>query len=373
MVSRMHPVPAWIRELPKAELHVHLDGSLRPETMLELAVDAGAALPASDARGIAAALLVRDARNLEEYLDRYRITLALLQSRDALRRVARELVHDVAADSTRYVEARFCPALHTPAMTEAEAVDAVLEGLREGEVATGCVARLIVCGLRTLQADVSERMARVALDAASRGVVAFDLAGAEAGHPAKEHARAFEIAREGGLHRTCHAGEGYGPASVTQALDDCHAERIGHGTRIAEDPALVERVRRERIPLEVCVTSNVHTRVVADPAVHPVRRYHDEGLVVTINTDGRLMDGITLVDEYATAHASLGFDADALRSVARNAARNTFLAGAEREAFLDRFENELDEHAARYPADREHDATLATDDAAQAHPETERP
>lgn len=358
MVTRMHPVPAWIRELPKAELHLHLDGSLRPETMLDLADAAGATLPATDARGVAAALLVRDAQNLEEYLDRYRITLALLQSRDALRRVARELVHDVAADATRYVEARFCPALHTPAMTEAEAVDAVLEGLHEGETATGCIARLIVCGLRTLPPEVSERMARVAIDAADRGVVGFDLAGAEAGHPAKDHARAFEIAREGGMRRTCHAGEGYGPASVSQALDDCHAERIGHGTRIGEDAALLERVREQRIPLEVCVTSNVHTRVVTDPANHPIRRYLDDGIVVTINTDGRLMDGITLVDEYTTAHTALGFGPDALRRVARDAAHHGFLEDAERSSFLARFDRELAEHAARYP-DASSEATTA--------------
>lgn len=331
----------WIQRLPKVELHVHLDGSLRPQTMIELADEAGIRLPARDAASLAEAMLVRDVTCLEEYLDRYRVTIALMQTREAIRRIARELVLDLAAENVRYFETRFCPALHTPAMSDAEAIEAALAGLREGSDASDCEARLIVCGLRTMPSETSTRMARAAVEARDRGVVAFDLAGAEAGHPAKDHAGAFDIARDGGLRLTCHAGEGYGPDSVRQALEDCGAERLGHGTRLHEDPQLENEVLERGVPLEVCVTSNVHTRTVDTAASHPVRRYLERGHCVTLNTDGRLMDGITLTDEYWLAHRELGFDANELRQVVHNAASSAFLGGAERQSLLERIEREL--------------------------------
>jgi len=337
----MQPTREWIRRLPKVELHVHLDGSLRPSTMLELAGEARCELPARDREELAERMLVRDASSLEEYLDRYRYTVALLQTEAALCRVAWDLVTDVAAESVRHVEVRFCPALH-PGVGDERAVEAVLEGLRRGERDTGCTARLIVCGLRTLAPSVSVRMARVAARYRDAGVVGFDLAGAERGHPAGDHAGAFAVAREAGLGLTCHAGEADGPQSVRQALDLCGAQRIGHGTRLHEDPALEESVREAGIPLEVCVTSNVHTRAVPDAPSHPLRRYVRRGMVVTLNTDGRLMDGVTLSDEYRLAHEQLGLDAAALARLALDAARSSFGTAAEKRALVDRLEREID-------------------------------
>ena len=341
----------WIRRLPKAELHVHLDGSLRPRTMLDLAEDARLELPASEPDALAEAMLVRDVESLEEYLERYRYTVALMQTPAALCRIAWELVEDLADENVRYVETRFCPALHSPGMREEEAIEAVLDGLHRGEQQGGdeerCIARLIVCGLRTLPSKVSERLAELAVRYRDRGVVAFDLAGAEDGFPAKEHAGAFAIAREGGLRRTCHAGEGYGPASVMQALEDCGAERIGHGTRIREDEAVLKTVRDRGVPLEVCVTSNVHTRTVESHEAHPIRQYFDQGIAVTLNTDGRLMDGITLTDEYRTAHERLGFSAEELGQVVLNACEHAFLPDSDRTALCTRVRRQLEEtHAA---------------------------
>lgn len=333
---------AWVAGLPKAELHTHLDGCLRPGTLLELAEEQGVRPPAPTPEGIADAMLVRDARNLDEYLERFFITVGVLRSAGALARVARELVEDAAADGIRYVEIRFCPALHGPEVGLEEAIEAVLDGLAAGERETGGIARVIACGLRTLPPATSVAIARAAGRYVGRGVVAFDLAGAEAGHPAEAHAEAFRVAARGGLRLTCHAGEAAGPASIRAALETCGAERIGHGVRLAEDPALEAEVAARGVPLEMCLTSNVHTRAVARIEAHPARRYLRLGIPVTLNTDGRLMDRITLGDEYWLAHTALGFEAAELVQVARNAFAHAFLADHEKAALLARVGPDLD-------------------------------
>ena len=225
-----------VHRFPKAELHVHLDGCVRPETMIDLACEQGVELDATTPEELAVQMLVANAASLEEYLERFGVTLSVMQTPAALERVAYEFVVDSAAENVRYVEVRYCPALHTPAMSLIEAVESPLAGLQRGEAETGTVARLIVCGLRTLDPSVSEDLARVAVDYAGAGVVAFDLAGSERGYPASDHAKAFEYALGHGLACTCHAGEGDGPDSIRRALHDCGAQRIGHGTRLSEDP-----------------------------------------------------------------------------------------------------------------------------------------
>ena len=224
---------AW----PKAELHVHLDGALRPATMIELARAQGIRLPADTPDALAKAMLVRNAKNLEEYLQKYEITLSVLQTAAALERVAYEFVVDVAAENVRYVEVRYSPLLHRPALTLAQAIEAPLAGIRRAVAETGTKVGLIVCGIRTLPPSDSLDLARAAAEYRTAGVVAFDLAGAERGHPAREHRAAFEYAAAHGMACTCHAGEGDGPHSIHEALHELGAQRIGHGTRLAEDPA----------------------------------------------------------------------------------------------------------------------------------------
>lgn len=334
----------WVRRLPKAELHIHLDGCLRPATMLELAVQQGVRLPARTPEGLAQRIHVRHAGSLEEYLERYEVTLAVMQSGGALERIAYEFVVDSAEDNVRYVETRYCPALHTRAgLRLAEVQEATIAGLRRGEKETGTVARLIVCGLRTLSPAVSLDMAKLAVDYRDAGVVAFDLAGAEAGHPAAEHAQAFEYALGHGLACTCHAGEGAGAESIDQALHVCHAHRIGHGTHLFEDASLEDEVIEKRIPLEVCLTSNVHTHAVTDLAQHPMRRYLDRGCVVTLNCDSRLMDGIRLSDEYWAAHTTLACDRDDLVRIALNAVESAFLPARDKTDLGARFRREIEE------------------------------
>jgi adenosine deaminase len=334
-----------LRRLPKAELHVHLDGCIRPATMLQLARQQGVRLPADEPDALARAMYVRDAHSLEEYLQRYQFTLAVMQTAEAMERIAYEFVLDSAADGVRYVEVRYCPALHTPSLTLAQAVEAPLAGVERGERETGTVTRLIICGLRTLPPRVSEDLARVAVDYRADRVVAFDLAGAERGHPAAEHARAFAYARAHGLPCTCHAGEGDGPESIRQALHVCGAQRIGHGTHLFEDPGLEEEVCGSGVPLEVCLTSNVHTRSVPGVSEHPMRRYLDRGCVVTLNTDSRLMDGVTLTDEYWLAHSALGCDRADIDRLILNTFASAFLPDTEKAPLIARIRRELEEIA----------------------------
>src|SRR5256884_3347094 len=331
-----------LRRWPKAELHVHVDGALRPATMLDLARKQGIKLPADTPDALAKAMLVRDAKNLEEYLRKYEVTLSVLQTAEALERVAYEFVVDVAAENVRYVEVRYSPLLHRPALTLTEAIEAPLAGIRRAAAETGTRVGLIISGIRTLSPAVSLELAQAAADYRSAGVVAFDLAGAERGHPAGDHRAAFEHAARHGLACTCHAGEGDGPHPIHEALHACGARRIGHGTRLGEDPALLAYVVEHRIPLEMCLTSNVHTRTVAALAEHPFKRYLEQGVVVTLNTDGRLMDGISLTDEYYLAHAVLGLSRQDLARVVLASCESAFLPEYEKVALISRVQSELE-------------------------------
>jgi adenosine deaminase len=331
-----------LRGWPKAELHVHLDGCLRPSTMLELARVQGIRLPADTPRGLAEALSVKHATSLEEYLTKYEFTLAVMQTAPALERVAYEFVLDAAADGVRYVEVRYSPLLHRPALTLAQALEAPLAGIRRGAAETGTKVALIVCGIRTRAAAESLELARAAADYRTAGVVAFDLAGPERGFPARDHAAAFAYAAQHGMACTCHAGEGDGPHAIHEALHACGAQRIGHGTRLEEDPALLEYVIARKIPLEMCLTSNLHTRTVPSIAAHPFKRYLDQGVVVTLNTDGQLMDGISLTDEYFLAHSALGLTKSDLARVVLNACESAFLPEFEKVALVSRVQSELE-------------------------------
>ncbi|MFC1661960.1 adenosine deaminase [Gemmatimonadota bacterium] len=331
-----------LRTLPKAELHVHLDGSIRPATMLELATRAGIPLPADQPAALSTAMKAGESGNLVEYLEKFATTLSLLQTPEALARAAFELLEDSAREGTWYVEVRYSPILHTQGgMSLEEAVDAPLRGLALAEEAFRIKTGLIVCGIRSMDPSTSLELARLALAYKNRGVVAFDLAGAEAGNPAREHRTAFQHAADGNLPITVHAGEADGPGSIAQALHECHARRIGHGTRLEEDPELTEFVRDFRIPLEVCLTSNVQTGVTPTLRNHPLRRYFDAGLVVTLNTDSRLISGTTLTEEYWLAHEHLGFGWEELKEISLMGFQAAFLPHDKKLELLERARGEM--------------------------------
>lgn len=329
-------------QLPKAELHCHLDGSLRLQTLIELAVERAVVLPAENAAELHEYMIVSNADNLEDYLARFSVTLSVMQDAEALERIARELVVDAARDGIRYIEIRYSPVLNTQqGLSLDEAVDAPLRGIATGTFETGTVGRLIICALRHLEPDVSSELARLAVAYKHHGVVGFDLAGGERGHPASVHSEAFAYARAHDLAVTVHAGEGDGADSVRQAVHVCGANRIGHATRLIEDQSLTQYVNDRRIALEICLTSNVQTRAIQSYAAHPLRSYFEHDQNVVLNTDNRLMSGVTLTDEYMHAAVALGFTFPELAVIARNGFESAFASWHERRTMLETFDREL--------------------------------
>jgi adenosine deaminase len=328
--------------LPKAELHCHLDGSVRPQTLIELGEELGVPMPRATADELRAFMRVDDARHLEDYLERFEITLSVMQTEPAIERIAYELAADAAAEGVRYLETRFAPVLNTRAGLDLGAVvDAATRGLERAQREHDVVARVIVCAIRNQPVDLAMEQARLALAYRGRGVVGFDLAGGEAGNPARRFAAAFQLVRDNDMACTCHAGEGFGPESVRDAVHVCGCDRVGHGTRIIEDPSLFDYINDRRICVECCLTSNVQTRAAATYAAHPFRAYFDRGLNVVLNTDNRLMSGTSLVDEYAHAASHLGFTLDELARVALNGFESSFLPYEERRTLIGRVQGEI--------------------------------
>lgn len=315
-----------LRRLPKAELHCHLDGSVRPQTLLDLGAELGIRMPRTEASALRDYMRVDDARNLEDYLARFEITLAVMQKAPALERIAYELVEDAARDGVKYLEVRYAPVLNTrDGLQMDEVVEATLRGVQRAERDHGTVTRLILCALRHQPVATAIAQAELAVAYRDRGVVGFDLAGGEAGNPATRYADAFTVAQKHDVRCTCHAGEGAGADSVRDALFGCSVHRLGHATRLIEDAALVTYAGEHRIPLEICLTSNVQTHAAPSLDRHPLREYYDRGLNVVLNTDNRLMSDTTLTDEYVAANAVLGFSFDELATVALNGFESGFI------------------------------------------------
>ncbi len=348
-----------LEKLPKTELHVHLDGSLRPETMIELAREYGKELPSWEPEALRDHMHVKDARNLVDYLARFDTTLSVMQTADALERIAYELAEDNARENVRYMEVRYSPVLNIQGgLTLDQAVDAPIRGLRRAEQDFGIRTAVIICGIRNMSPHTSMELADLTVDHRDRGVIAFDLAGAEYNYPAKKHREAFYKVINANIAATIHAGEAYGPESIHQALHYCNANRIGHATRLFEDPVLMQYVNDFRIPLEICITSNVQTKAVTSFEDHPVRLYYDEGLVVTLNTDNRLMSGTTVTDEYLRAHEHLGFTWDELCEIAVMGFQSAFLPYQEKMALVEKVRQDV-EAATQYtdPKNRPKTAT----------------
>jgi adenosine deaminase len=318
-----------VPSLPKALLHDHLDGGLRPQTVIDLAAEVGYDLPSTDPRAIQQWLSQERSGSLDRYLDAFAHIVALMQTDTAITRVAEEAVLDLAADGVRYCEMRFAPSLLTAGgLSHEDVITAATQGLRQGTVESGCLAYLIVVGMR----QHTDAAAVAGLAAASNDplVVGFDMAGPEIGFPAAAYAGACSVAAAGGLAVTYHAGEAAGPEEVRDAIRKCGARRIGHGVHLIEDTRVVDgeivacgeiatEVLERRIPLELSVTSNVHTGVVPTFADHPIGMLYRAGFNVTVNTDNRLMSGISLSDELSRLVDEHGFSRADLGQVTVNA------------------------------------------------------
>lgn len=337
-LSTAKPTREIVRRAPKVLLHEHLDGGLRPATVLELADRAGyTELPESDPARLADWFAAGAARgSLPLYLEGFRHTIALMQTPEALERVAYEFVEDMARDNVVYSEVRFAPHFHTQRGLGLDGVmQAVTKGINRGKEDFGVDVRIIVCAMRNLSAMLSMQMAELAVAWRGHGCVGFDLAGEEAGHPAKHHIDAFHLVKRMNCAITIHAGESFGPESIWQALQYCGAHRIGHGTRLIEDMVLYEGkvismgplaqyVLDHRIPIEICLSSNVHTGATPSLAQHPFPHYMEKGYRVTLNTDNRLMSRTTMTDEYMLAVEHFGCTLDQLEKITINAMKSAF-------------------------------------------------
>ena len=334
-----------IRRAPKVLLHDHLDGGLRPQTVVDLAAACGYQdLPAADAGGLVAWLTGAAPRGrLELYLDAFQHTVAVMQSRDALQRVAAECATDLADDGVVYAEVRFAPELHLDGgLNMDEVVEEVLEGFRVGSDGRSITVYALLTAMRT--AARSSEIAELAVKYRDDGVVGFDIAGAEAGNRPSRHLDAFEYVQRENFHITIHAGEAYGLPSIWEAVQWCGAERLGHGVRLIDDITfdsglpvlgrLAGYIRDRRIPLEMCPTSNVQTGAATSIRDHPIGLLRDLSFRVTVNTDNRLMSGVTLSSELAALTEAFGYGWADLQWLTINAMKSAFAPFDERLAII---------------------------------------
>jgi len=332
-----------LHKLPKTDLHCHLDGSVRLETVLDLAQKQRTQLPTFD-KGALRDLLVagEQVTSLDDYLRAFDITLSVMQTEHALERCAYELAEDAWRENVRYIEVRYSPLLHLRAgLRPAQVVEAVLRGLRTAKRELGIRYGVILCAIRSLGPEQSLRIAELCVAFKNRGVVGFDLAGSEVNNPAKVHRQAFQLVIDNNINCTAHAGESFGPDSVHQAIHKCGAHRIGHGTRLIESGDLMNYVNDHRIPLEICPSSNLQTRAAASWETHPVDFYVDYGLRVTINTDNRLMSNTTVSKELHLCHQHYGWSLQTIKEIIIAGFKSAFMPYREKADLLHEINREL--------------------------------
>ncbi len=338
----MHNLREELLKLPKVELHLHLDGSVKPETILELAYKDGISLPTQDLEELRKYLSVpEDCKSLGEYLEKFEFPLAVMQTGEGLERISYELCQMLAEENVKYYEVRFAPQLHIrKGLTLDEIVTSVLNGLNKGQDQFKLKVGLILCAMRHQPVDMNLEIVELANRFKDKGVVAIDLAGDEANFPVDDHAEVFLRAKEYGLHITIHAGEAAGAMSVANAIK-LGAERIGHGVRIQEDSAVIAKVKDMGVLLEVCPKSNRHTKAVSSISEHPVKKYFDQGIRVGINTDNRTVSNTSLVEEYLLIIEELGFTIDEIKKMIVYSAEATFLSEDERVQLVMEIKEEL--------------------------------
>jgi len=339
---------SFLRTVPKVLLHDHLDGGVRPQTVIDLARDQKyTKLPTKDS-GELATWFQRGAQrgSLPLFLEGFEHTCGVMQTEEALERVAYETLEDMKNDGVVYLETRFAPVFHQQKGLHNETiVKAVLRGLERGNKDFGVDYGLIICAMRSMDPKISQEIAELAVDFRSQGVVGFDLAGEEGGYPPKKHIDAFHYIQRENFNITVHAGEAFGKESIWQAIQWCGAHRVGHATRLIEDMkvkdgqvvsmgTLAQYVLDKRIPLEICLTSNVHTGAVSSLDEHPFGIFYRYKFRVTLNTDDRLMSGITLTDEYVTAAEHFGLTLDELEKITINAMKSAFIPYKQRIAII---------------------------------------
>ena len=336
-----------IRAAPKVLLHDHLDGGLRPQTIIDLAKEQKyIKLPTKDA-GELAEWFHRGANkgNLVEYLQGFEHTCAVMQSKENLERVAYEMMEDMKRDGVCYVETRYAPVFHTSkGLYNEDVVTAVLSGLEKGKKDFGVGYGLILCGMRNMKNTLE--IAELAVNFRNKGVVGFDLAGEEGGYPPKKHIDAFQFIQRANFNITIHAGEAFGKESIWQAIQWCGAHRIGHATHLKEDfifddkggiagfGDLAQYILDKRIPLEICLLSNVHTGAIDKIENHPFGLLFKEKFRVTINTDDRLMSNTTMTKEFLVAIEHFNLTMEDIEKITINSMKSAFIPYKKRLDFI---------------------------------------
>ena len=334
-----------IKKLPKAELHCHLDGSLRVKTIIELAEIQRVELPSKNEDELLKILSIGPSeKSLEDYIKKFDITLSVLQTPKSLERAAFELAMDCHDDGVRYLEVRYSPILHTKGgMQLSETVDSVKKGLAQAFNECGILTGIIICGIRHISPGHSLELANLSVEYKNKGVIGFDLAGAEENFPAKKHKEAFYLILNNNINTTLHAGEVYGPKSIHQAIHVCGAHRIGHGTRAIEDIDLLNYINDHRIPLEICLTSNINTKSVSSISTHPFKHYINEKIRVTLNTDNRLISNTSLSNEYKIAIDNFNLSENDIRTIIINGFKSAFLPHNKRRELIRKVVDELED------------------------------
>lgn len=337
--------PAFVHSLPKCDLHVHLDGSIRVGTIRDAANKMGVKLPTQDLKKLAKYVQAPpDCRSLSDFLGAFEVFYPALKDPEVLERISYELCEDAASENIRYMEVRFAPVLQVRAgFPMEEVVKSVLKGLKRGRRDFKIRAPLLLCCYRSEPPVTSIQTVNLALKFREDGVAGIDLAGDEAHFPVGERKKAFLIARKNDLPATVHAGEAGGVENIRFALDVLGARRIGHGVCLKEDPALLEKVKRKRIPLEMCITSNVQTQAVKEYDLHPFREYYDLGIPVTMNTDDRSVSNITLTSEIIRAIEYYQLSLEDIKRITLNGIEYAFISEKERANLKKEFEKEFHE------------------------------
>ncbi len=337
--------PALVHSLPKCDLHVHLDGSVRVGTIRDAANKMGVRLPTQDLKELTKYVQVPpDCRSLSDFLKAFEVFYPVLKDPEILERISYELCEDASKENIRYMEVRFAPVLQVKkGFPMVEVVKSVLKGLKRGERDFKIRTLLLLCCYRSEPPITSIQTVNLALKYKEDGVAGIDLAGDEAHFPVGERKEAFLIAKKNDLPATVHAGEAGGAENIRFALEALGARRIGHGVRLKEDPDLLEKVKRDKIPLEMCLTSNVQTQVVKEYDLHPFREYYDLGIPVTINTDDRSVSNITLTSEIIRAIEYYQLSLEDIKRITLNGIEYAFTTEKEKGGLKKNFEREFQE------------------------------
>lgn len=338
-----------IRDLPKLDLHCHLSGSIRPETILEIARLEGIPHHTDDLEEFKGYVQApSECKSLKEYLQRFELTLSVMQKKEYLQRIAYELIEDVSKQNIYYLEIRFAPFFHLDGgLTFDGAVESVLAGMEEGRRDFGVISNLILILMRHHSPQKSLEAVKQGKKFLNKGVVAIDLAGNEHDFPPQLHREAFKLAREYGFHRTVHAGETGIPENIITAVKELHAERIGHGVHAYRNQEVYDFVKEKGIPLELCLTSNIQTKAIESYSAHPIKRYLDDGIVVTANTDNMTVSNTDLIQEYEKLVTEIGFSLEDLRRVILNGLEASFASEEDKDHLGKLFNEKFEIHFSR--------------------------